>query len=432
MDTVEETGWWQDHKAFLVDSTGRILASNLPEKRTKLAETDNSLERSTLYSMKSLPFGTVFGKGHPPEEVSGFYRLKEALWTLVIVAPGSDILSPIVNFRLYYIVIGGIFTMLILVLIRIVTGHTVSSIKDVSHAAQKVAKGDYDVSLPLKAQDEVGELIHSFNTMVLQLEERVRMKDSLNLAKEVQQNLLPGESTTFDCLDIAGRSIYCDETGGDYYDFLSFPELGHGRVGIAVGDVAGHGVASALFMTTARALIRSRTVQAGDLAQIVTDVNRLLCMDTAQSGNFMTLFFMLFDADQKEIRWVRAGHDPAILYDTASDEFIELDGKGIALGVDEEWCFQEYRRKGWNYGQTVLIGTDGIWETENKQGDMFGKNRLREILRRNSHASAAKILQAITDSVTEFRREATQEDDITLVVIKAKSQKDQEGIGQGA
>ena len=153
---------------------------------------------------------------------------------------------------------------------------------------------------------------------------------------------------------------------------------------------------------------------------MVTDVNRLLCLDTDRTGNFMTLFFMLFDSDQKEIRWVRAGHDPAILYDTAGDEFVDLNGKGIALGINEQWSFQEYRRKGWDYGQVVLIGTDGIWETENEQGQWFGKDRLREVLRRNSHACAAKILQTITDELRDFRGRATQSDDVTLVVIKAK------------
>ena len=131
---------------------------------------------------------------------------------------------------------------------------------------------------------------------------------------------------------------------------------------------------------------------------------------------------MLFDTPKNEIEWVRAGHDPAILYDAAKDEFTELGGKGIALGANEDHIYQEYKRSGWNYGQMVLIGTDGIWEAENGQGERFGKERLRQILRRNSHAPAAKILQTITDSLNEFRQNTTQEDDITLVVVKAKSQ----------
>ena len=421
VDTVEPTGWWQEHKAFLVDDTGRILASNLTTERKKLSDNNDPIEQSILYTMKSLPFGTVFDRGFPPQEVGGFYKLKEAPWTLVILVPGSEILSQIIHFSFYYLIIGGISILIILFLIRFVTGRTVSSIIDVSDAAKRVAQGDYDVSLPVKTHDEVGELTLSFNTMAGQLEDRVRLKNSLNLAKEVQQNLLPEKSFQFQHLDIAGQSLYCDETGGDYYDYIRFPEMGEGKIGIAVGDVADHGIAAALFMTTARAFIRSRMRHSVDLSRTTNNVNRLLCMDTASSGNFMTLFLMLFDTQKNELRWIRAGHDPAMLYNAASDKFIELGGAGIALGVNENYTYEEYRRGDWGYGQIVLIGTDGIWDTENRKGERFGKERLRWILRQMSHASAASILQAVTDAIADFRQGNIQDDDVTLVIVKAKS-----------
>ena len=422
VDIVGSTGWWQKHKAFLINSEGRILSSTTSKERGQFADKD-PLEQSTMYAMLTMPFGTIFGKGFPPDQVSGFYKLQEAPWTLVIITDGKEVLSPIVHFRLIYFITGLIFILIILVLIRFVTGRTVSSIKDVSNAADKIAKGQYGVSLPVKTSDEIGELIHSFNTMVVQLEERARLKDSINLAKEVQMNLLPQKKIDFETLDIAGKSIYCDETGGDYYDFFQVPGFGEDQIGIAVGDVAGHGIASALTMTTVRAMIRSRAIQSGSLGEMITDVNRLLCEDTTETGNFMTLFFMVFDPVKRKICWVRAGHDPAILYDSFRDEFDELGGKGIALGVDDKWSFQEYSLNGWGYGQVILIGTDGIWETENPQGERFGRERLRRIICQNSHACAEKILQAIMDALTTFRQNATQEDDVTLVVVKAKPER---------
>jgi sigma-B regulation protein RsbU (phosphoserine phosphatase) len=116
---------------------------------------------------------------------------------------------------------------------------------------------------------------------------------------------------------------------------------------------------------------------------------------------------------------VRAGHEPAIFYDAAKDEFTELGGAGMALGVDENYSYNDYYKNDWHAGQIVLIGTDGIWETEDQRGERFEKERLREVLRRNSHNSAANIVQAVIDALTEFRGKATQKDDITLVVIKA-------------
>ena len=417
VENLGSTGWWQSNRAFLLDNTGRVLICTDPD-RIQLGEYDDPLELATLKMMQIDSSGTILGAGHPPEEVSGFYKLQEADWTVVMVAPGRVILAPIARFLSYYLVTGIIFIFAILLLIRLVTGRTVSSIKEVSSAAESIAQGDYSSSLQVKTQDEVGQLIRNFNTMTSQLQERMELKEAMGLAMEVQQSLLPREAPRIAGFDIAGQSIYCDETGGDYYDFIEFPELGHGRVGVAVGDVAGHGIAPALLMTTVRALLRSRIVQPGDLAQIITDVNRLLCIDTSESGNFMTLFFMLMDSDNREVQWIRAGHEPAVVYDPSTDSFSELYGDGIALGVDETWSFQENRQELWSDSRIVLIGTDGIWEAENPQGEGFGKKRLREIIRKHKHQTSQEIVHATTEALAKHRQTAPQQDDITMVVIK--------------
>jgi sigma-B regulation protein RsbU (phosphoserine phosphatase) len=416
LENLGAAGWWQSRRSFLVDNTGKVLVCTDPERK-RLGENNDPLELATLKSIKEQKSGTILGEGHPPKEVSGFYQLEEAPWSVVMVAPGREILAPIVKFRNYYIMVGSLFVLLILLLIRLVTGRTVSSIKDVSSAAESIAQGDYSAFLPVKTVDEVGQLRQNFNTMASQLQERMRLKQELNLAMEVQQSLLPQRPPQIEGLDIVGKSIYCDETGGDYYDFIEFPELG--LMGVAVGDVAGHGIAPALIMTTVRAFLRSRIfMQPQDLARMVTDVNRLLCIDTSESGNFMTLFFMLIDPKEREVRWVRAGHEPAILYDPSTDSFDELLGNGIALGVDAAWSFEEERRELWSDSQIVLIGTDGIWETENSQGEGFGKKRLREIIRRHKNKSSEEIVQAVTDALASHRETAPQQDDVTMVVIK--------------
>ena len=418
LENLGATGWWQSQRAFLVDNTGKVLVCTDPDRR-QLGENNDPLELATLRAIKEKTSGTILGQGHPPKEVSGFHHLEEAPWSVVIVAPGRKILAPIVKFRNYYIWGGSLFILLILLLIRVVTGRTVSSIKDVSMAAESIAQGDYSAFLPVKTEDEVGQLRHNFNTMASQLQERMRLKQELNLAMEVQQSLLPMKPPEIEGFDIAGKSIYCDETGGDYYDFIEFSELGQGHMGVAVGDVAGHGIAPALLMTTVRAFLRSRVLtQPEDLADAITEVNRLLCIDTAETGNFMTLFFMLIDLGNGKVRWVRAGHEPAIVYNPSTDSFEELHGSGIALGVDETWSFEEERRVLWSDSQIVLIGTDGIWETENPQGERFGKKRLREIIRQHKNRSSEEIVQAVTDALADHRETAPQQDDVTMVVIK--------------
>jgi sigma-B regulation protein RsbU (phosphoserine phosphatase) len=257
--------------------------------------------------------------------------------------------------------------------------------------------------------------------MAGQLEERMRLKEALDVAVEVQQSLLPQSPPKMAGLDISGRSLYCDETGGDYYDFLTSREFGRGRLGVAVGDVAGHGIGAALFMTTARSLLRSRVTHPGSCAQIVGDVNRLLCLDTASSGNFLTLFFALIDPLDGKLHWVRAGHDPAMIYDPATDEFIELrgDDMSVALGVDDGAEFHSHAYDSWSPGKVMLIGTDGIWESEDPLGEMFGKDRVMETIRSHHDRAARDILQAVLDALAAFRQTAPQKDDVTLVIVKS-------------
>jgi len=406
-------------RLFLVDQSGRVLMCTGP-RRQALGDTNDPLELAVLREIKEKPFGTLLGEGRPPREVSGFYRLTEAPWSIVVIAPGREILAPIIHFRNYYMGLGGALILVVLVLIRLVTGRTASAIREVSTAAERVAQGSYSSIPAPKGRDEVAHLVESFNAMMAKLEERDRLKQAMTLAKEIQQALLPQRAPAVEGMDVAGTSIYCDETGGDYYDYLQVSEPEPGRLAVAVGDVTGHGVSAALLMTTARAFLRSRAVHPGDLGQLLTEVNRLLAADTSQAGNFMTLLLMLVDGMKGEIRWVRAGHDPALLYDPATDSFSELMGGGIALGVDETWTFEEKRRDGWKAGQVILIGTDGIWESENPRGEMFGKERLREIVRRTHGSTAQELVAAVTDAVDRFREDLPRQDDITLVVIKKR------------
>jgi sigma-B regulation protein RsbU (phosphoserine phosphatase) len=243
-------------------------------------------------------------------------------------------------------------------------------------------------------------------------------KKALALAGEVQKSLLPQDKPLVKGLDIAGRNVSCDEIGGDYYDFLWRRKSKRGSFSVVVGDISGHGVDSALLMTTARAFLRMRASQPGTISEVITAMNHHLALDVLQTGRFMTLFYMTIDPEQKRLDWVRAGHDPALFYDPVQDQFEELKGSGIALGVTDEFSYKENRKDGLANGQIIAIGTDGIWEATNHQGEMFGKDRLRDIIRRKAGESAAHILSAVYDELDLFTVGQKSEDDITLVVIK--------------
>jgi serine phosphatase RsbU (regulator of sigma subunit) len=261
--------------------------------------------------------------------------------------------------------------------------------------------------------------VHSRDQAMAALDkEHQRVRHSLSLAMEVQQNLLPKANPQIEGLDIAGKSIYCDETGGDYYDFLEVANPGEGKIGVVVGDVSDHGIPSALLMATARALIRQRCSAFGRIDRVVSDVNRQLAKDVKDSGRFMTLFYAEIERNNNTIRWVNAGHEPAMIFDPAADTFSDLNsGNNLALGIFEETDFKEAQQE-IAAGQIILITTDGIWEARDKGGEMFSKDRIRQIIRRNATRTANDIQNAILDSLKRFQKDVKLEDDMTLVVIK--------------
>ena len=243
-------------------------------------------------------------------------------------------------------------------------------------------------------------------------------KKALALAGEVQKSLLPRDKPRVPGLDIAGRNVSCDEIGGDYFDFLWRRGSKKGPFSVVVGDISGHGVDSALLMTTARAFLRMRASQPGTISEIISAMNRHLTRDVLETGRFMTLFYISIDPARKRLDWVRAGHDPALVYDPSRDEFEELKGRGVALGVNDEFDYEENQKGGLANGQIIAVGTDGIWEAVNRDGEMFGKARLRNIIRNQAAMGAGDILNAVYDDLNQFTLGQKTADDITLVIIK--------------
>lgn len=243
-------------------------------------------------------------------------------------------------------------------------------------------------------------------------------KKSLALAGEFQKSLLPSASPRIEGFDIAGKTVACDEIGGDYFDYLPVTACVDDHFGVVVGDVTDHGATAALLMATARAFLRMRASQCGAISQIITEMNRQLTQDVLDTGRFMTLFYLTINAGNRDLRWVRAGHDPAVLYDPATDRFQALKGQGLALGVDDQYVYREYAKSGIGPGQILAIGTDGIWEAVNSQGVIFGKKRFCEIIRRHAGLSAAGIVAAVYETLADYTAGLLPTDDITLVIIK--------------
>ncbi len=300
----------------------------------------------------------------------------------------------------------------------VVTINLTRPLGEIIQVLRAIRRGRLDRKVRVTSNDEIGYTGDVINDMTDGLRERERMQHALALAREVQQSLLPRHPVRRPGVDIAGTSTYCDQTGGDYFDFIDMGAAPAGRLALVVGDVSGHGIPSALIMATVRASLRLRCHLPGSLSQIVGDVNRQLARDMEDSGRFMTLFFLEIDPARRRLRWVRAGHDAALFYDPRDDTVTELSGRGIALGAVDEWRYDHYEKAVSGAGQIVVLATDGIWEARNSAGEMFGKSRLHQIIRANRDNTAAGIVDAVVEAVEAFRQGRGPEDDVTMVVAR--------------
>ncbi|MFP4389661.1 MAG: PP2C family protein-serine/threonine phosphatase [Desulfococcaceae bacterium] len=279
----------------------------------------------------------------------------------------------------------------------------------------RVTRGDLSETVPVATRDEFGVIAGYTNVMIQGLRHRIQLLSALEVAEEVQRNLLPAHPPDWPGMDLSGVSRFCEKVGGDYYDFL---ELSDGCYGVVVTDAAGHGVGAALHMTTARAFLRFGARDFPGPVKLLTAVNRFLAEDSGETGRFITLFFLIIDPENRRLIWVRAGHDPALLYDPVADEFETLDGQGMALGVMADAEFSAEGRDGWTPGTVVVITTDGVRECRNAEGEMFGNDRLKDAIRTAAGEGADAVQKSILGSLETFAGEIEREDDVTLAVVR--------------
>lgn len=336
---------------------------------------------------------------------------KEALMKELIVQQETVEHAAMVGLMVLGICIGVVF-------ISSISSRALSKpIVELSKATNAVSEGNYEVFVQNSSQDEIGDLARSFNIMVPQLKERIDMQKTLEIAKQIQQCLLPSETPLFTGWEIAGKCMYCDATGGDYYDFISSPD-DENYLRLALGDVTGHGIASALMMATARSLLRGGAKCGNNSAELLNDVNNSLVQDTPL-GWFMTFYSMELRADSNNVYWVSAGHDPAVVVDIEGN-INELEGDDIPLGVTSGWSFVLKGPAIIPSGSVIVLGTDGIWEARNDLGEMFDKHRFYDVIKQNRMKSVSDICDAIGEAVLQFCGGAPRTDDITMIVARKK------------
>jgi len=346
------------------------------------------------------------------------FRLGDDLtWVVGAVAPKADFVAGVWESQLWAIGAGLGALVIAVALAGWMASRVSGPVQALIAFMQHVGGGDLEAQAKFGGNPEFQRLAAALNQMIAELRDHVRLRHSLNVAMQVQQRLLPQTCPKVEGLDIAGHSTYCDETGGDYYDFLVLDPASKDHLLIALGDVMGHGVAAALVMAGARAILRDRAALKGSLTELMSRINRLIAADH-EGTRFMTMHLAVVDVRNGVYRWVSAGHDPAMIYDPATDRFDENDAGDMPLGIIDAADYAEHTCGPLKAGQVIVVGTDGVWEMPNAQGEQFGKDRLRALIRANAARTADEISAEIRRQLDNFRAETKAVDDVTFVIVK--------------
>ena len=245
--------------------------------------------------------------------------------------------------------------------------------------------------------------------------DRMRMRDELDSARRIQLQMLPQGDPKLPQLDICGVCLPATEVGGDYYEY--FPRS-DGQIAVVIGDVAGHGVASGLLLSGIRSCLHLLQTEGLKPGEILSRLNRMV-RDTNKSRMFISLLYLILDYRRNTIELSSAGHPPLLHYSRDSDRVSEIGRGALPLGTNLGAVYGETHLE-FGPGDVLLLLTDGLHETRNAKEQFYGLDRLATRLRESSHKSSRDIREAILGDVWNFKGNAEQEDDITLVVVKSQ------------
>jgi serine phosphatase RsbU (regulator of sigma subunit) len=245
-----------------------------------------------------------------------------------------------------------------------------------------------------------------------QLLEQELISKQLETAREVQSRLIPRSAPSLCGYDLAGVCIPADQIGGDYFDYIP---LTRKRLGLAIADVSGHGIASALVMTAFRALLRTKARGRLGPAQIAHTINHLLPEFTG-NNHFVTLLYAILEAPSGMLTYTSCGHPPPLLL-RADGKVEQFTQHNTALGIFPNLHFTDAHVL-LNPGDILALYTDGVTELANRQGEAFGMPRLVQVIRENRTLAAAEMVQQVIEAAQAFAGSSGFLDDLTLVIVQ--------------
>jgi len=243
-----------------------------------------------------------------------------------------------------------------------------------------------------------------------------RINHDLEIARSIQQDLLPAKPPQLDHFDIAGWNQPANQTGGDYFDWQRLPD---GQLAISIGDATGHGIGPALVSALCRAYARASFLVDQKHDRVLEQLNGLLSHDLADD-RFVTFAVVFLNPENAEIKVLSAGHGPILWYRRAGNTLEDFEAQGIPLGMIAGMPYADSNVHALKAGDMIVLVTDGFYEWENPQGHEFGLERLKETICEARDCSAEEVISRLYKSVKDFSKGTEQRDDLTIVVLKRK------------
>ena len=264
-----------------------------------------------------------------------------------------------------------------------------ASVHNLAEGTERIKNGDLTYRIRVGAPDQLGDLANQFNSMTESIQnllmvraEKERLAEGLQIARQMQQNLLPRQVESTGSLEIAAMNLPAEEVCGDYYDILKKSD---DHTGIIIADVSGKGPSAALYMAEVKGVMLSMSQRAATPRDILVEANRILA-PTLDSRNFITMSCAMIDEPNKLMKMSRAGHNPILHYCYSSGKIEVVQPRGIGLGMGKNGMFEsaleEVERKLCT-GDILVFYTDGLTEAMNERQTLYGLERLSGILLKN-------------------------------------------------
>jgi sigma-B regulation protein RsbU (phosphoserine phosphatase) len=356
-----------------------------------------------------------------PVPNSDFSLVVDVSEKAIFEVSSDNVLLGLSSLLLMILVLGGVGTVL-------VTRRIARPLKALNHEMEKIGEGDLNAHYIKDPMGfEINVLGHNFNCMIASLKqhieeaknERVRsetLAQELKIGHEIQKTIFPKRVPELPGLDIGAGFLSAKEVAGDFYDL--FVKKENGQLMMAIADAAGKGISACLYALEVRSMLRSFESSYNDLSKTVDSTNDLFCLDTGDTGVFVTAWVGVYDPDSRKLNYSSCGHPPAILR-RRDGRLEELGTHGMALGVEP---FHEVQARTIQLvtGDIVILYTDGITEAHNPENELFGKQRLMDIIDKNANRSAQELVHKIFEEVASFAQEAAQHDDLTLLIARVR------------